>query len=527
MPVTYTFANATAAILLSQLDNNFATPITIGNVAVQLGNTVSTIGNVTLSNATISSLSAPITPAEGGTGLVTITANNVMLGNGTSNVQVVAPGTSGNVLTSNGTTWLSQTASTTTPGGSNTQVQYNNSGAFGGSSNFTFNGTTVTMANDASIHGLTVGQGGGSVAASTTVGYQAANSNTTGQNDVFGYQALYTNTTGNYNFAAGALALNKNTTGSSNIGIGTATLYNNTTASNNTAVGYQAGYSNTTGAPNTFIGYQSGYANTTGTDNTAVGASTLNSNTTGDTSVAVGEFALTSQTTASTNTAVGLRALNGTTTGGSNSAMGGFAMRLNTTGTQNCAFGYQALNNNTTASTNTAVGYQAGTTNTTGAGNLFLGCGAIGNSATDNYEIVLGYNATGKGSSTGFINPNSGGVYQGNNSTLWSVTSDQRLKKNIVDNTVGLSAITQIKVRNFEYRLPDEITELDKSNAVNITGVQLGPIAQEIAQVLPDCVKTESTGVMSVDSSNVIWHLVNAIKELNAEVQTLKSKVGA
>jgi len=45
--------------------------------------------------------------ANGGTGATTLTANNVILGNGTSPVQFVAPGTSGNVLTSNGTTWAS------------------------------------------------------------------------------------------------------------------------------------------------------------------------------------------------------------------------------------------------------------------------------------------------------------------------------------------------------------------------------------------------------------------------------------
>jgi hypothetical protein len=45
--------------------------------------------------------------ANGGTGAATLAANNVLLGNGTSAVQVVAPGTSGNVLTSNGTTWTS------------------------------------------------------------------------------------------------------------------------------------------------------------------------------------------------------------------------------------------------------------------------------------------------------------------------------------------------------------------------------------------------------------------------------------
>jgi hypothetical protein len=45
--------------------------------------------------------------ARGGTGATTLTANNVLLGNGTSAPLTVAPGTSGNVLTSNGTTWQS------------------------------------------------------------------------------------------------------------------------------------------------------------------------------------------------------------------------------------------------------------------------------------------------------------------------------------------------------------------------------------------------------------------------------------
>jgi hypothetical protein len=44
---------------------------------------------------------------NGGTGASSLTANNVLLGNGTSAVQVVAPGSNGNVLTSNGTTWVS------------------------------------------------------------------------------------------------------------------------------------------------------------------------------------------------------------------------------------------------------------------------------------------------------------------------------------------------------------------------------------------------------------------------------------
>lgn len=59
-------------------------------------------------------LGSALSVASGGTGTTTLTADNVILGNGTSAVQFVAPGTSGNILTSNGTTWTSST------GGGNT-----------------------------------------------------------------------------------------------------------------------------------------------------------------------------------------------------------------------------------------------------------------------------------------------------------------------------------------------------------------------------------------------------------------------
>jgi len=114
MPVPFTFGTATAAIPLTQLDSNFATAITIGNTAVYLGNTTTSIGNLSLANVTITSVSTPITAAQGGTGLTSITANSVMIGNATGSVLLVSPGTTGNVLVSNGTTWTSSTLANAT-----------------------------------------------------------------------------------------------------------------------------------------------------------------------------------------------------------------------------------------------------------------------------------------------------------------------------------------------------------------------------------------------------------------------------
>lgn len=68
-----------------------------------LGNNVNTSGQVSLT----AGVSGTLPVANGGTGASTLTANNVLLGNGTSAPLTVAPGTSGNVLTSNGTTWAS------------------------------------------------------------------------------------------------------------------------------------------------------------------------------------------------------------------------------------------------------------------------------------------------------------------------------------------------------------------------------------------------------------------------------------
>lgn len=90
--------------------SNIITPtnvLTATNTATLTNKTINAANN-TVTNVSLSTgVTGTLPVANGGTGAATLTANNVLLGNGTSALQVVAPSTSGNVLTSNGTTWTS------------------------------------------------------------------------------------------------------------------------------------------------------------------------------------------------------------------------------------------------------------------------------------------------------------------------------------------------------------------------------------------------------------------------------------
>jgi len=83
--------------------------VSTGNVSGTTGTFTTVLGNgsaLTALNANNIS-SGTLAVNRGGTGATTLTTNNILLGNGTGAVQFVAPGTNGNVLTSNGTTWVS------------------------------------------------------------------------------------------------------------------------------------------------------------------------------------------------------------------------------------------------------------------------------------------------------------------------------------------------------------------------------------------------------------------------------------
>jgi hypothetical protein len=99
MAVPYTFGSATASIPLSQLDSNFATTITLGNTAIQLGNTVTTLNNMTLANVTISSGTSNLaaTAITNGTSNVTIASSGGAIAMATNGATAITVDTSQNV----------------------------------------------------------------------------------------------------------------------------------------------------------------------------------------------------------------------------------------------------------------------------------------------------------------------------------------------------------------------------------------------------------------------------------------------
>jgi trimeric autotransporter adhesin len=122
-------SNSASTIVLRDSNGSFAGNVISANFFNGDGSNLSAINASSISSGTLGSgrLSGPytdvtgvgtltagtwnanvVTAQYGGTGSANLTADNVILGNGANAVKVVAPGTLGNVLTSNGTSWVSQ-----------------------------------------------------------------------------------------------------------------------------------------------------------------------------------------------------------------------------------------------------------------------------------------------------------------------------------------------------------------------------------------------------------------------------------
>jgi hypothetical protein len=89
--------------------------------------------------------------------------------------------------------------------------------------------------------------------------------------------------------------------------------------------------------------------------------------------------------------------------------------------------------------------------------------------------------------------------------------SDERLKDNITPISNALDKILSISGNTFDWN--------EKSDK---EGNDVGVIAQEILEVLPEAVTTRDTGYLAVRYEKLVPLLIEAIKELKAEVEELK-----
>ena len=107
-------------------------------------------------------------------------------------------------------------------------------------------------------------------------------------------------------------------------------------------------------------------------------------------------------------------------------------------------------------------------------------------------------------------------------STSYNETSDYRLKENVIDLTGALDRVEQLQPKRFNF-ISDAETTVD------------GFIAHEVQSVIPEAVTGEKDAVddegnpqyQGIDKSKIVPLLVGAIKELKAEIETLKSQINS
>ncbi len=389
------------------------------------------------------------------------------------------------------------------------------------------------------------------------IGFEALKTVTTGTANVaVGFQALKTNAGGN-NTALGNEAMEANTTGADNTAVGQGALEANTTASNNTGLGKQALAANTTGTENSAVGSGSLRTNTTGDNNTAFGYECLRLSTTSDNNTAMGHYALGANTTGEKNTGVGATAGDAITTGAANTTMGFESLTTLTTGSNNVAIGEQALAACTTGGNNTAVGRKALKAVTTGGSNDAFGLDCADNLTTGSSNTLIGNGITtasaGTSNANGFglglscadnyttIGQNTADIRTAHGSTEWGTVSDERVKKDIQDSTVGLAFINDLRPVTFNYKNKGDLPENFRGYEENSTEVYKNPKTQHgfIAQEVKAAIDKHSdikdgfnmwddddpAGQQRVAETSVIPILVKAVQELSAQVEELKAQI--
>ena len=489
--------------------------------------------------------------ASGGTGRSTLTSNNVILGNGTSPVQFVAPGSIGNVLRSNGTTWSSGAVPA---GGSTGQVQFNSSGDLLGSANFTYNaGTGAVTATSFS------GQGSGLTALSAdnvSSGTLVVARGGTGANSLASGGILRGNNTSAISVAAAADIVSA---------IGSTAVTNATNAVNAT---------NATNASNILGGAANRIVYNTGSGSTAfITAPTVTSS-----------YLQWDGSGFTWSTISGSGVLSVTGSGAGISVTGSSAVTVSNTGVTSfnsrtsavsllssdvtSALGYTPYNGSTNPNnyvTSSALsGYATTSSNTFTGTNIFwdgvyLNSGATGrliytSGAIQNQISGSTYmNVTSANTSTykhlPFFNNNSS---LGDGSFRWTEvfaingsinTSDQRLKTDITTSNLGLSFINRLRPVYFRWIVGHYDLEKQPDGSfkpIPVPGVRhhYGMISQEVKAALDAegvtnfggwCLNdpADPDSLESLRYTEFISPMIKAIQELSARVQTLEAEVTA
>lgn len=220
---------------------------------------------------------------------------------------------------------------------------------------------SIVTDEDATINGITVGEGNYANGFNTAIGRDALASNVSGsRNFAGGTSSLSALTSGSDNISIGQYSMGFADNCGGNVSIGRSVMTNSDGANDNTIQGYQAGTSITSGDANCYSGRDAGRSTTSGSYNSGFGNSALRNLTTKVYCSGLGRDAG-YNCNGTGVTAIGAFSLYG--------ASGIYTSNYNT------GLGYQAGYNLTGSSSynNTFIGYRSGFYMTTGHYNAILG----------------------------------------------------------------------------------------------------------------------------------------------------------
>jgi hypothetical protein len=220
----------------------------------------------------------------------------------------------------------------------------------------------------------------------------------------------------------------------------------------------------------------------------------------------------------------------------------GGAAGLLCTGSGNTFCGADSGSAVTSGNDNTLIGHDTDNV-TSGDENILIGYGARNNSAGADANIVIGNQIYGAGSNTVRIGTSNGSATLNldGSDTSWAATSDERLKKDIADSTVGLNFIKALRPVTFKWNAKDAVAsslpQYDASSSDPVYGTgnaHHGFIAQEVKTVIDahsdvanghNIWVEDPDGTQQVAPSALIPMLVKAIQEQNALIEALTTRI--